>query len=350
MDTWREEQLRRSWEGVCSGWFFGPLITWNGILEQILPATAPDIVMMEHTRHSASLDTVRRLRPEALLVVNSHNVESYLVRQIMPESFTVPRRQMMVRRLEDYERELNQRCDVLWSCSLADQERYRQLGITRPACGVVPNGVDTHSTPFMETMPRSGNPQILFTGTLCYEPNINGVHWFHREVWPILKGMVSQVRWQIIGRAPSHSIRELADNDNAINVAADVPSVQPYLNEAHVGICPLFAGSGTRLKILEAFSAGLPMVSTRLGAEGIDAVPFEHILIEDDPANFASAIAWLLRNPWEAHLIRQNARRLAVEKYDWSSITDLASTQLNDELRRKRPAGQRQQPSRLVGA
>lgn len=294
--------------------------------------TAPDVVLIEHTRHSASLDTVRRLRPEALRVVNSQNVESDLVRQLISTTIPESRRQLILKELEDYERALDQRCDVLWSCSALDLERYRQLGIRRPASGVVPNGVDTQATPFLESKPKSERPQVLFTGTLCYEPNVNGIFWFHREVWPILKALVPQVRWQIIGRAPTPPIRNLADQDQSIDLAADVPSVQPYLEQADVGICPLFSGSGTRLKILEAFSAGLPMVSTRLGAEGIDAVPGEDILIADDPAGFASAIARLLQNPGEAERIRQSARRLAVKLYDWNSIADKAAWQLNDLL------------------
>ena len=340
LDIRREEQLRRRWQGIYRDWYFGPLYSWNTILEQIISETAPDVVLVEHTRHSASLDMVRRLRPKALRVVNSQNVESDLVRQLIANSIPETRRQLIIKELEDYERALNRRCDVLWSCSEPDQERYRELGITRPASGVVPNGVDTQATPFLAAKPKSQPPRVLFTGTLCYEPNVNGIFWFHREVWPILKTLVPQVRWQIIGRAPTQSIMNLAEQDPAIDLAADVPAVQPYLEQADAGICPLFSGSGTRLKILEAFSAGLPMVSTRLGAEGIDAVPGEDILIADNPAEFASAIARLLQNPSEAERIRQNARSLAVKLYDWASIAEKAARQLNDLLCQNKSAPQ----------
>lgn len=338
LDTRREEQLRFRWKGVYRDWYFGPLSSWNYRLETVFSETSPDVVMIEHTRHSATMDMVRRLRPQALRVVDSHNVESELLRQVLPEALPMQRRQKIVQGLEDYERQLDQRCEVLWSCSSNDESRYRQLGIQRPVMGVVPNGVDTKANPCRESQPLSDIPRILFTGTLCYEPNENGIFWFYREVWPRLTELVPKIRWQIVGRAPSQAIVDLAKNDDSIDLAANVASVQPYLEQAHVSICPLLSGSGTRLKILEAFSAGLPMVSTRLGAEGIEAVPDRDILIEDNPAEFACAIARLINIPAESERIRKSARRLVVEKYDWSILTDKAASQLISELDRQKAA------------
>jgi glycosyltransferase involved in cell wall biosynthesis len=332
LNTRREENLRRRWSGIYRDWYFGPLGSWVTVLDYALRQFTPDVVMIEHTRHAATLDMVRRFQPTPLAVVDSHNVESELLRQVLPKSMPAHEHQRIVRGLEDYERQLDHRCDVLWSCSAQDAARYKGLGIHRPKLCVVPNGVDIRAIPFRAFSNERIHPRVLFTGTLCYEPNEDGILWFHREVWPRLRDLVPNIRWQIVGRGPTQEILNLVAQDKTIDLAADVTSVQPYLEQAQVGICPLWSGSGTRLKILEAFSAGLPIVSTTLGAEGIDAVPDRDLLLADDPESFAVAIGFLLQNPREAERIRHNARRLAEEKYDWSVIGNNAAGHLLSAL------------------
>lgn len=329
VDRLRERLARRKWRGVYRDWYFGPLYTWMRTLKASLREFDPDIVMLEHTRHAATLDFVRRICPRALRVVDSHNVESQLLRQVLPSSLSAARKQKILVRLEGDERELNRRCDILFSCSLADEERYRAIGVSRPRMKVIPNGVDTTKIGFRSRERNAEEePRILFSGTLCYEPNEEGIDWFGREVWPQLKRELPGVRWMIVGRAPSPPIRALAASDSQIELSADVPSLEPFLASADVGICPLFSGSGTRLKILEAFSSGLPMVSTSVGVEGIAAENSEHLMIADSPVDFLGAIVSLIRDRELAKRLSLKSRRLAVERYDWAQIADDAASEL----------------------
>jgi glycosyltransferase involved in cell wall biosynthesis len=336
LDLWQERRLRERWKGRCRDWFFGPLRSWNWVLRRVLAEFEPDVVMIEHTRHSAELDLIRQLRPNIVRVINSQNVESELVRQLLPESISRAESSKIVSEIEQYEVAMTHRCDLLWSCSIDDQKRYRRIGVACKHWGVVPNGVDVNATGYSHDRRTDGPPTILFAGTLCYEPNIWAVQWFNQNVWPSLKDRVPGIRWQIVGRAPTDSIMEIVRLDSSIELFADVPSMEPFLRNARVGICPLFSGSGTRLKILEAFSAGLPMVSTQLGAEGIEATSGAHLLLRDTPAEFESAIVDLIREPDQAERLRINARQLAVTVYDWSSICDVAARQLLDLVEQSR--------------
>jgi glycosyltransferase involved in cell wall biosynthesis len=328
LDLRHERRLRQRWDGVCRDWFFGPLRSWNWVLRRMVAEFEPDVVMMEHSRHAAGLDFIRRLRPGIFRVINSQNVESDLVRQLLPESLSQSDRNKIVSEIEKFERSMTHRCDLLWSCSADDQERYRKIGVSCKHWGVVPNGVDVNATVYWDDRRADGPPKILFAGTLCYEPNIWGIHWFNQNVWPLLKYHLPDIRWHIVGRAPSDCVRRIAEQDASIELFSDVPSMVPFLRDATVGICPLFSGSGTRLKILEAFSAGLPMVATRFGAEGIDATSEEHLLLRDTPAEFARAIVDLIQNSDQAQRLSINARQLAVTRYKWSAIAESAGRQL----------------------
>lgn len=219
---------------------------------------------------------------------------------------------------------MNNLCDLLWCCSLQEQERYRAMGITKAAIRLVPNGVDTEAIPFKESRMRKNEPIVLFIGTISYQPNQDGIHWFHTMVWPGLKARFPGIKWFIVGRFATSDVLALSETDQSIEVHADVASTQPFLDMADVAICPLMTGSGTRLKILEAFSAGVPMVSTHLGAEGIEAKHAESIYLADTPKEFEAAIAKLIESPDQADSIRRAARHIVETKYEWVGITSEA--------------------------
>ena len=333
--TWQEKKQRKQWHGIFSNWYFGPLSSWNCNIQKTINRIKPDAVIIEHTRPSATLDFIKKIHPSAIRIVDSHNVESDLLNQILKDKYPPKFTQKTIEKIKKYEQLLNKRCDMLWACSTNDIERYKELGVTKPQISVVPNGVNTKAIPFRIGQPTAITPQIVFTGSLCWQPNETGIQWFYNEVWPILKKTVKNIHWDIVGRTPSQNIRDIANADEAITLHADVKSVIPYLHKAHVGICPLFTGSGTRLKIIESFSAGLPMVSTRLGAEGIETINNKDIIIADEAEQFATAILDIIDHPIKAEIIRKNAHKLAIDQYDWTSISKKATLQLIEILQHK---------------
>jgi glycosyltransferase involved in cell wall biosynthesis len=148
-------------------------------------------------------------------------------------------------------------------------------------------------------------------------PNIDGVAWFLREVWSGLKQAVPGVRFLVIGRNPPAALRHLAANDAAVSFTGTVADVRPYLAKCHATVVPLLAGGGTRLKILEVMAAGVPVVSTTVGAEGLPLVADRHLLIADTAERFGAQTAVLLKDRAMADRLVEAARTEVVESHSW---------------------------------
>jgi glycosyltransferase involved in cell wall biosynthesis len=158
-------------------------------------------------------------------------------------------------------------------------------------------------------------------GTLHYPPNADGIRWFAQEVFPLIQKEVPEVKLTIAGRNPPPDFLRMADaSQGAIQVTGYVPQLKPYLEEAAVMVVPVRAGSGMRVRILEAFAQAMPVVTTTTGLEGIDAINGEEVMVADTPRDFANSVVALLQDePLQARLAA-NGRRLAECCYDWKVI------------------------------
>lgn len=183
---------------------------------------------------------------------------------------------------------------------------------------VLPNGVDT--TALLPLPPPTGKPAIVFVGTLNYLPCADAVVWLARSILPILRRRFPELELWIVGRNPPPEVLALAGE--GVFVTGGVEDVTPYYERAKVAVVPLQAGGGSRLKILEAMALGRPVVSTTLGAEGIEARPGEDILLADDAAGFAEATARLLTEAGLWSAMAQSARRFVEARHDWDMIAD----------------------------
>lgn len=199
---------------------------------------------------------------------------------------------------------------------------------------VIPTGVDTTVTAPGPEQP--GPPRLVFTGTLGYPPNSQGIAWFADHVWPEVLRAVPDARLDIVGRAPPRSVLALNDRPG-ITVIGPVPVMGPYFDRAHAVIVPILTGAGIRVKIVEAMAAGRAIVSTSLGWEGLPhVVPGEHLLVADDPAPFAAATTRLLREPELRRRLAGRARSLAERHYDWRRLGDEQEAVLGGVIAGKR--------------
>ena len=182
---------------------------------------------------------------------------------------------------------------------------------------VVPNGVDDsllHRAP----RPRVRN-RLVFVGGMAYLPNEQAVLYFVRQILPRIRAAVPDVSLAIVGLNPPKTVRELHDR-HTVSVHADVPDVAPFVQEAAVSVVPLLVGGGTRLKILESLALGTPVVSTTVGAEGLDLDDNEHLLLADSPEDFAAAVVRLMRDGDTSRRIAQRGQKRVAERYLWSAI------------------------------
>ena len=184
---------------------------------------------------------------------------------------------------------------------------------------VIPNGVDTDYF-----SPRWGQetPTLIFTGGMNMFANRDGVDWFLESVWPLVKARVPEVRFVAIGQRPSQRLLETAARDDAVEAPGFVADVRPAVARAAVYIVPLRVGGGTRLKVFDAMAQGKAIVSTTLGAEGIDVQDGEHLMLADDAESFAERIVDLLQRPELRRRLGEAARARVEEQYSWTMLAD----------------------------
>ena len=193
--------------------------------------------------------------------------------------------------------------------------RYLQDGHKRLV--VAPNGVNTGDFRVPEPAPKRKG--VLFVGNFNHLPNVDALEFLVNDIWPLVRLRVPEAHLTIVGAGPSPRVR-LLTNRPGVELAGEVPDPRPYYHSHKVMAAPIRAGSGTRLKILESFAAGIPVVSTTLGAEGINATDGQHILLADRAIDFASAIERLLSDESLHDSIARAATDLAREEYDWTFV------------------------------
>ncbi|MBN2305045.1 MAG: glycosyltransferase [Anaerolineae bacterium] len=188
---------------------------------------------------------------------------------------------------------------------------------------LAPNGVDVDYFHIDETVPRDSHTAI-YMGDYKYFPNTDAVLYFASEILPLIRPKRPDFRLLLLGKDAPPAIRALHDDpDVPVEVAGLVDDTRPYLQGSAVFICPLRSGSGTRFKLMEALACGCPVVSTTVGAEGLDAVDGEHMLLRDSPQAFADGVVELLANPARGQMIGQAGRRWVARHHGWAQSAAL---------------------------
>jgi polysaccharide biosynthesis protein PslH len=219
------------------------------------------------------------------------------------------------RALRRYEGEVCRRFDAVIAVSEIDQARLAEVG-AGARIQIIPICTDTDA---VHAIRRSRETyRLTYIGSLLWPPNVDGICWFIREVWSRVLAAAPAARLDIVGKRPPSIIR--AFQSASINVHGYVKDLEPILAESAVCIVPLRAGGGMRVRILEAWARGLPVVSTTIGAEGIEVRDGENILLADSPADFASALIGLLNDQPRAERIGAAGRRWVRSRYNWRAV------------------------------
>jgi sugar transferase (PEP-CTERM/EpsH1 system associated) len=288
------------------------------VLSKALQATQFDAVQIESIHMAPYLRIIRRENPAATVLLDWHNVESELIQQYAASTAN-PAKKFIAARTSTLLYQMEQDALNSFSAHIVVSELERDKLVKRAPeaeIQVIPNGVDTVAFARRDT--SSSPPSLLFVGSMDYHANSEAVLWFCHEIWPKIAAEFPSLHFKIVGRNPPPSVKALAAD--RIIVTGTVEDVRPYYHEAFSVVVPLRVGGGTRLKILEAMAAGVPVISTRLGAEGIAAEDGKQILLADTPADMASAIRALLNEPSLASSLRDSARTLVETRYDWQVL------------------------------
>lgn len=285
----------------------------------------PDLLLVEGLE-MAAYGLEARQRSGIPVVLDEHNAE-HLIQQ---RAWEIARRRppdwpkalyswLQARRLRRFE---GHACRTLAHVIAVSAEDRRALERLAPGIHVtvIPNGLDTEEYAPLTTAAPPGPPRVVFTGQMSYRPNVDAVQWFAAAIWPLIREQEPQAHFQIVGRDPPPQVQALG-RLAGIEVTGPVPDDRPYIGGADVYVLPMRFGGGVRFKLLQALSMERAMVSTPLGAEGVEGLhDREHLFLAETAAAFSGGVVHLLRHPQERARVGAAGRALIQAHYDWRAL------------------------------
>lgn len=251
-------------------------------------------------------------------VLFQHNVETMIWKRHAETATGAKQRffRMQERRMRDFEEMAVRKAAHVIAVSEKDAATMRELfGVEASA---VPTGVNVDYFRPPEGKPGEG---LVFVGSMDWMPNIDGILWFAKDVLPLIRARRKDLPVIIVGRMPPPEIERLAEADPFLKVTGTVPDVRPYLWGAAASIVPLRIGGGTRLKIYEAMAAGTPVISTAIGAEGLDVMDGQTIALADSAGDFAKRCLDLVDDASARERMGTQAMTMVAERYSWKQVT-----------------------------
>lgn len=285
-------------------------------VQQVLARRDINLVVFDFV-HSAVLC------PDVLLCPSlcfTHNVEAEIFARHASQASDLPRRlmwQSQHRKMVAYEGAALRRFDAVIAVSERDAAKFRADYAIADAAAI-PTGVDLDFFAFAPTpaVTETAPPTVVFTGSMDWAANIDGVRYFLNEIWPLVLAAVPTARFRVVGRSPPAALTQAAAAKlPSVELTGFVDDVRPYVQSAQAFVIPLLVGGGTRIKAFEAMSMGCPVVSTRIGIEGLDAEPERHFLERDGSAAFAQGVIELLQQDSLRQRLALAARQLVEQRF-----------------------------------
>ncbi len=271
--------------------------------------------------HVDQLNMMRFVPPEwrGTVILDEHNAVWQVVERLRQHAgnpltrWLLKREVAIIRRVEGA---ACRRAQCVLAVSENDQQALREVAGGSASIEIVPITIDSRR--FEEIWAaRDPQPNKLFTvGTMFWPPNSEGVMWWLREGYDYLQKDCPAIVYDVVGARPPQTLRALAKKYSGVQLHGYVADLESFWKHATALAVPILSGGGVRVKILEAMAAGVPVISTTIGCEGLAVRDGEHLLIADTPAAFAAACAEVLQNPKRAHTLAHNARQLLLERYD----------------------------------
>ena len=318
---WYQRELNRPADGS--------LIKYYPILTRLLKEQQFDAIILENIATLNAVKIIRRYDKKVKIIYNAHNVDTNLAKAAFG------RKEISSKQLKgyrDFESKLYKTVNAIFTCSDDDKEIFEKMNQGKLRVEVVPNGVNIPKRKYDEAVKEQIPRFLIFCGSLWSIPNSEGLHWFCQKIWPLVLKEYSDLKLLVVGIGELPKKYSIVYETPSIEFTGTVDDVKPWYNKATISVVPLLTGSGTRLKILEAMGMGVPVVSTTIGAEGINYTDGKEIIIADKESDFANKIIALLKDKNQREMISIEARKLAASQYDWNVIGDKMASFLKKEL------------------
>ena len=287
-------------------------------LIEILHKDRYDIVQLEMIYMAPYIETIRA-NSDALIVLHAHNVEHLIWDRIAKKTNFLPKKwylNHLVRTLRDYELNAINKVDGIAAITYRDAAFFR--GETAVPVVDIPFGVNPEE--FIPNYEVNKIPTLYHIGSMNWMPNEEGIKWFLKNVWGKLHERKPEIQLNLAGRHMPKWLMNLKKKN--INVFGEVPSAQEFIRNNDISIVPLLSGSGIRIKIIEAMAMGKTVITTMVGAEGIQYSEYNNIIIADTPTKIIETICRITTDPNEIQRIGKNARKLVEDIYDNKKIID----------------------------
>lgn len=308
---------------------------WDLIQDDLERMNAsPDYIWFEHSYLFPLSNILGQRFPKSQFIVNSHNVEWVLKDSIAKtKTSSLARRWMQLesRIIRLWETRMVAESALIYTCSEDDKQRLENSdAVSASRIVAIPNGVDVNY--FVPRNEQTETPTLLFAGTSGYPPNDDAVVWLTSEIFPSIRREVPSCQLILAGRNAKQNWKHLQSQERGITVLSDVPDMRPVLGSAWVSVVPLRSGSGTRLKIVEAMSAGRCVVSTTIGAEGLNLSPGADLIIYDDPTDFAKAVCDVIEDEQQRKAFEIRGREVACERFSWRQLSLQAANEFQRQI------------------
>ena len=299
--------------------FFSP--DFDQLVIKTLQSTNFDIVHLESLFTTPYLETIRN-HSNAKVVLRSHNLEYMIWERLASETNNPAKKiylNLLSNQLKNYEIDIISKIDGIAAISKEDEKKYLKLGCKSPL-QTIPFGIDTKAYKSIGKKINSDQLSFFHLGAMNWKPNLEAVGWLNKDIWPTISKSFPEYKLHLAGKNMPQWI--INNSSNSIINHQEVESAIDFMNEFDIMLVPLLSAGGIRVKIIEGMALGKVIISTRIGAEGIDYKDGVNLIIANTALEFRDKIKWLTNNPKKIKEIGDNAKNYILEKYDNKKISE----------------------------
>jgi glycosyltransferase involved in cell wall biosynthesis len=278
-----------------------------------------DVIQVDWIYMAPYIQTCRDLWPGTPILMRQHNAEFQIFERLTQNESNPAKKAFLAlqsRKMRLYEAKHMNQVDLVVPVTQQDADSFVSIGVRTP---IVVNPAGANLDQLDRPVGLTRNRRFLIVGSMNWPPYVQSMVWFLEHVWSRFASAHPGFGLDIIGKEPPASVMAWNGVDG-VRVHGYVDDIMPYMHESMAMVIPLLTGSGMRIKMVEAMAAGLPVITTPIGCEGIPVLDGEHAVVREDPDSFIQGLDWISKNPEAVERMVRTARELAVAQFSWDGI------------------------------